>query len=261
MHPITSMRAILLWILLIPVFAFAYLIPTFTLQFIGHIWGMVSPTWNWPKSLTDFLNAGITGFLGPVFAIVFGMGMAPAHKKVVGYVLLFLIALIAITTNKDIFAQYAAQRTYNILSLCCTTTALWLFYRRLRQMESEDSYPHNLLYNTTAALVNKPEYPTGGPTTVWQTLSLKGFDPNGEPKIRIMVNGSIYVAFSAMPPLNKKRQPLNLPEFEDFSTALQNAANVTVECQSHNCFFIPYPEKDTAQQLRYYLNTFWKNQR
>ncbi|WP_448702761.1 hypothetical protein ACFGVR_10445 [Mucilaginibacter sp. AW1-3] len=261
MNPTTILRSFFRRRILLLLFAFGYLVPTLALHLLGYIWQLVSPTWDWPKGLTDFLSACISGFLSPVFAIVFGMSVAHNSKKQIGYVLLGLIALITIITNTGIFSHHATNTSYSILSICCTALALWLFYQRLQQMEPDDSYPHNLLYNTTAALANKPQYPTGGATTIMQILSLKGFDSNGEPKIRIMANGSIYVAFSAMPPLNKQRRPIIMPVFDDFTAALQKAVNVTVEHQNNNCFFIPHPEKDTAYQLKYYLATFWENEK
>lgn len=261
MNPVTLLRAFFRWRFLLLAFALGYFVPTIALYVLSYIWHIISPNWDWPKGLTDFLSACITGFLSPVFGIVFGMSLAGESKKRIGYVLLGLIALFTIAANTSIFTQHAVNISDNILSICCTALALWLFYQRLQQMEPDDSYPHNLLYNTTAALADKPQYSTGGATSIAQTLSLKGFDPYGEPKIRIMANGSIYVAFSSMPPLNRQLRTVIMPEFDDFAAALQNAVNVTVEHQTHTCFFIPHPEKDTAQQLKYYLATFWRNRK
>jgi hypothetical protein len=35
----------------------------------------------------------------------------------------------------------------------------------------------------------------------WQMIPLTGFDPDGEPNIRVMPDGTMYVVFEYMPPM------------------------------------------------------------
>lgn len=200
-----------------------------------------------PQGLSNFLCTIIDSFLGPIFAIVIGMSVAPARKKEVGYGLLGLSALITVMVNSSIFANHRPQLFLNIVAFLSTMLALWLFYRRLQLMQPENAYPDSLLYNTTAGLNGMPTYVTGGPTTIAQTLTVKGFDRKGEPKIRIMDNGSIYIAFRALP---------SQTIFDDFELKLQRTAGVEVLRQNNECFFIPQPAADTVHQLMYYLATF-----
>lgn len=88
------------------------------------------------------------------------------------------------------------------------------------------------------------------PVTV---IPLTGFDPEGEPEVRVMADGSLYVVFNFMPPSWGEDEP---DRFDDFDNQLSEAVGVTVEWADREFFRIQRPAKDTIDRIRTFLATY-----
>lgn len=84
-------------------------------------------------------------------------------------------------------------------------------------------------------------------------IPLTGFDPEGEPEIRVMADGSIYVVFNFMPPSWAEDEP---ERFDDFDQQLAQAIGLPVEWTDREFFRIARPAKDTAEHIRRFLATY-----
>lgn len=92
-------------------------------------------------------------------------------------------------------------------------------------------------------------------TEVKQVIPLSGFDPKGEPAIRVMADGRLYVVFNFMPPSYVPDQD-GLGPFEDFDKQLERAAGVPVEWEDRESFLIRRPTPDTVERVRQFVEGF-----
>ncbi len=84
---------------------------------------------------------------------------------------------------------------------------------------------------------------------VIQKISLSGFDPEGEPKIRVMSDGSLVVVFEFMPPSFAPELPGgDLGSFSDFDKQMERAIGVPVLWDDREFFIIRAPKDDTIGQ-------------
>jgi hypothetical protein len=90
---------------------------------------------------------------------------------------------------------------------------------------------------------------------VKQEIELKGFDSAGEPLIRLMADGSVYIVFNFMP-LSWVPDEQGLGPFEDFDKQLERAAGVPVEWEDREYFLIRQPMSDTVQRIRKFLEDY-----
>jgi hypothetical protein len=81
-------------------------------------------------------------------------------------------------------------------------------------------------------------------------VMLTGFDPDGEPEIREMADGSIYLVFNFMPPSWAEDEP---DPFDDFDKQLSEAIGLPVEWEDREFFHIKSPEKNTVQRIQEFL--------
>lgn len=84
-------------------------------------------------------------------------------------------------------------------------------------------------------------------------VSLTGFDPEGEPEIRKMADGSLYVVFNFMPPSWAEDDP---EPFDDFDKQLSKAVGLPVEWEDRESFRIDRPTKDTVERIRRFLGAY-----
>ncbi|MDY3554413.1 hypothetical protein R5W24_003535 [Gemmata sp. JC717] len=90
---------------------------------------------------------------------------------------------------------------------------------------------------------------------VQQTIKLKGFDPKGEPVIRIMADGSLLIVFNFMPPsFVPEDQGLGL--FADFDKQLERAAGVPVVWDDREVFAVQHPKPDTVERVRKFIEGY-----
>ena len=84
-------------------------------------------------------------------------------------------------------------------------------------------------------------------------VPLTGFDPDGEPEIRVMSDGSWYLVFNFMPPSWAEDDP---DPFDDFDKQLSKAIGLPVEWEDREFFRIARPSKDTAARIQRFLTAF-----
>jgi hypothetical protein len=83
-----------------------------------------------------------------------------------------------------------------------------------------------------------------------KTITLEGFDPEGEPEIRIMDNGSLELVFNFMPPTWAEENP---EAFDDFDVQLSEALDLEVLWEDRELFLIEEPAEDTVERIRQFL--------
>lgn len=94
---------------------------------------------------------------------------------------------------------------------------------------------------------------------VVQTIQLSGFDPQGEPVVRVMRDGTIAVAFEFMPPSwhsEADGDPEELGPFEDFDRRMGDAIGAEVAWQDRELFIVEEPRDDTIQRIRSFLSNY-----
>ena len=90
---------------------------------------------------------------------------------------------------------------------------------------------------------------------VKQTIKLKGFDPKGDPVIRIMADGSLLIVFTFMPP-SFVPDGDGLGPFSDFDKQLEQAVGVPVVWDDREVFVIPQPKPDTVERVRNFIEGY-----
>jgi hypothetical protein len=88
-----------------------------------------------------------------------------------------------------------------------------------------------------------------------QEIPLSGFDPEGEPVIRVMSDGSLRVAFNFMPP-SFAPDADEMGAFADFDKQLEQAAGVPVEWEDRELFLIRRPGHDTLERIRRFVEGY-----
>ena len=88
-----------------------------------------------------------------------------------------------------------------------------------------------------------------------QEIPLSGFDPKGEPVIRIMADGSLYVVFNLMPPSDVVDED-GMGPFENFDKQLGIALGVPVEWEDRERLLIRQPGLDTIERVRQFIESY-----
>ena len=86
-----------------------------------------------------------------------------------------------------------------------------------------------------------------------EVIPLAGFDPAGEPEVRRMADGSLYVVFNFKPPSWAEGAP---GRFDDFDRQLAAAAGVPVEWEDREFFRVARPAPDTVERVRAFLASY-----
>jgi translation initiation factor IF-1 len=86
-----------------------------------------------------------------------------------------------------------------------------------------------------------------------EVIPVTGFDPEGEPEIWIMSNGSLSVVFEFLPPTWAEEDS---DSFDDFDQQLAQATGVAVDWEDAEVFRIPNPAADTVKRLRKFLSAY-----
>lgn len=81
-------------------------------------------------------------------------------------------------------------------------------------------------------------------------IPLAGFDPEGEPEIHVMADGSLSVVFNFMPPSWAEDEP---EPFDDFDEQLAAAIGLPVVWEDREVFVIERPGSDTIERVRRFL--------
>ena len=86
-----------------------------------------------------------------------------------------------------------------------------------------------------------------------EVIPLSGFDPDGEPEIRIMADGSLHVVFNFLPPSWAEDDP---DPFDDFDQQLAKAVGLPVAWEDRELFIIRRPAKDTVARIRRFIEEY-----
>ena len=92
---------------------------------------------------------------------------------------------------------------------------------------------------------------------IQQEIELTGFDPQGEPVIRIMADGSLYLVFEFMPPSwIPESEYVDLGRCRDFDRRLEAATGTPVVWEDREFFLIQQPQPDTVERIKRFLAEF-----
>ena len=90
---------------------------------------------------------------------------------------------------------------------------------------------------------------------VLRTIPLTGFDPEGEPQVRVMGDGSLLVVFNFMPP-SWAEDETDLGPFKDFDRQMERAIGVPVTWEDREVFLITRPRPDTIDRIRTFIGGY-----
>ena len=86
-----------------------------------------------------------------------------------------------------------------------------------------------------------------------EVIPLAGFDPDGEPEVRVIRDGTLYVVFNFMPPSWAEDDP---DPFDDFDRQLSRAVGIPVVWEDREFFRIDRPAADTIGRIRSFLEAY-----
>ena len=104
---------------------------------------------------------------------------------------------------------------------------------------------------------DSPDGPIGNDATLVSETTISGFDPSGEPVIRVMSDGTLHVLFEAMPPFFAEDFGIET-EFDDFRAKLESAAGVPVSQDDRELFIIEAPSDNTISRIKLWLELYPK---
>lgn len=84
-------------------------------------------------------------------------------------------------------------------------------------------------------------------------IALQGFDPEGEPEIRVMPDGALYLVVNFMPPSDA--QPEEHALFEHFDQELAKAIGVEVTWEDRELFLIRAPNEHTIADIKRFIKS------
>ncbi len=91
----------------------------------------------------------------------------------------------------------------------------------------------------------------------YQTITVDGFDSDGEPEIRLYPDGKIEVMFNFMPPSNGNPDLSEDHIFDNFEDVMGQALGVNVEREDRELFTIHNSADNTSNDLKKFLENFW----
>jgi hypothetical protein len=91
----------------------------------------------------------------------------------------------------------------------------------------------------------------------YRKIEIIGFEESSEPEIRIYKDGHIKLIFSYMPPLNSEIGVDNFEYWESFENVLSEHLDVLITRDDDEIFIIKYPEEDTVEKLKIFLENYW----
>jgi len=92
------------------------------------------------------------------------------------------------------------------------------------------------------------------PSDVVKTIPLAGFDPYGEPEVRMLRNGDMEVVFNFMPP--SFAQGKGEGRYENFDKDMSLAIGMPVSWEDREFFYIEKPHQDTLDRVRQFVATY-----
>jgi hypothetical protein len=103
----------------------------------------------------------------------------------------------------------------------------------------------------------------GKSTTVRATTTLSGFEPDAEPVLREMHDGSLLLIFACMPPRVTEQDPAKASRFDlgAFGQDLERAAGVPLLWDDREIFIAQSPQRQTAKRLSDCIQGYWRRSR
>jgi len=94
---------------------------------------------------------------------------------------------------------------------------------------------------------------------ITREIHLSGFDPEGEPVIRTMTDGTLYVVFNFMPPSwVDESEYADLGPFAEFDKEMERAIGVPVFWEDREFFLVRNPKSDTVDQITRFVEGYRK---
>jgi hypothetical protein len=93
--------------------------------------------------------------------------------------------------------------------------------------------------------------------TLVREIAVAGFDSDGEPVIREMSDGSLWIHFEAMPPFFADDDPASF-DIDIFRSQMQSAAGAAVVQDDREVFIIAEPTDETLDSIKLWLETYRK---
>jgi hypothetical protein len=90
---------------------------------------------------------------------------------------------------------------------------------------------------------------------VARTIKLSGFDSRGDPEIRVLTDGTLYVVFNFMPPSDFEDRD-DLGPYRDFDAQMSAAVGVPVTWEDREFFHVDSPQADTIDRLMAFISTY-----
>jgi hypothetical protein len=88
-------------------------------------------------------------------------------------------------------------------------------------------------------------------------LPLSGFDPDGDPEIRRMADGRLWLVFNFMPPSwMPEEEYVDIGRCQNFDQQLEQAIGVPVVWEDREAFRIDQPREDTISAISKFLAAF-----
>jgi hypothetical protein len=98
---------------------------------------------------------------------------------------------------------------------------------------------------------------------VRSTITLPGFDPDAEPILREIRDGSLLLIFGYLPPLVIESDPAKAQQFDldAFGEELEKAAGVSMIWDDREVFVIKRPTSRTIDRIRQFLVNYWSSKK
>lgn len=130
-----------------------------------------------------------------------------------------------------------------------------------RWVRYQETTRHEATQASTASSPAKADVPVPPANdTLVETIQLQGFEPEGEPVIRRMASGAMWLVFNFMPPLWLSDDDGDAPEdmgpCENFDAQLQQAIGTPVHWDDREFFLISRPLPDTPARIQAFLTAF-----
>ena len=91
--------------------------------------------------------------------------------------------------------------------------------------------------------------------TVVREVTVMGFDPDAEPVIREMSDGSLAIQFEAMPPFFADDNP-DVFDIDNFRSRLEVAAGTDAVWDDREVFVVPDPNDESFSSIADFLGNF-----
>jgi len=86
-----------------------------------------------------------------------------------------------------------------------------------------------------------------------EIIPLTGFEPDNEPEIRLMTDGSVYLVFNFFPPLSFD---MSGPDIDQFANELSAFLSTQTIHEDREFFLVQYPKADTVEKLKLFVESY-----